>query len=141
MVVVRIGAYVALAAILDRSLSAAGMTAGNALSYLVSAVISLSVPRRRIGRLNLGKVLTAAAFAAVPAWFDLFLTEPYGRFTITASTDIITAVLLLVVALAVSQLAARARRLYLVTVTDADHLTQIQQHRASTKIAIGRFGC
>ncbi|MEV4512394.1 murein biosynthesis integral membrane protein MurJ [Dactylosporangium sp. NPDC049525] len=72
VVAVRIGAYFVLAAVLDRSLSAVGMTAGNALSYLVSAVISLSVLRRRIGRLNLGavavalgKVLAASAVAAV----------------------------------------------------------------------------
>ncbi|HEY7272819.1 MAG TPA: murein biosynthesis integral membrane protein MurJ [Actinoplanes sp.] len=69
---VRIAAYVLLAAVLSDALVAAGMTAGNALSYLVSAVISLAVLRRRIGRLNLGsvarallKVLLAAAVAAV----------------------------------------------------------------------------
>ncbi|GIF24955.1 putative peptidoglycan lipid II flippase [Actinoplanes tereljensis] len=71
VVAVRIGAYFALAAILDKSLSAVGMTAGNAISYLVSALISLAVLRRQIGRLNLGtvavslvKVLVAAAIAA-----------------------------------------------------------------------------
>jgi putative peptidoglycan lipid II flippase len=48
------------------------MTAANAVSYLLSALISLAVLRRRIGRLNLGtvavmlaKVLVAAAIAAV----------------------------------------------------------------------------
>jgi putative peptidoglycan lipid II flippase len=72
VVAVRIGAYLLFASVLDRSLSAAGMTAGNAISYLVSALISLAVLRRRIGRLNLGsvaaalvKVLAAAAVAAV----------------------------------------------------------------------------
>ncbi|MEU4243060.1 murein biosynthesis integral membrane protein MurJ [Actinoplanes sp. NPDC026619] len=72
VVAVRISAYFALAAILDKSLSAAGMTAGNAISYVVSALISLAVLRRKIGRLNLGsvavslvKVLVAAAIAAV----------------------------------------------------------------------------
>jgi putative peptidoglycan lipid II flippase len=72
VVAVRIAAYFALAAILDKSLTAAGMTAANALSYLVSALISLAVLRRRIGRLNLAsmgaglaKVLVAAAVAAV----------------------------------------------------------------------------
>ena len=72
VVAVRIGAYLVLAAVLDKSLSAAGMTAGNAISYLASALISLAVLRRRIGRLNLGsvavaltKVLVAAAVAAV----------------------------------------------------------------------------
>jgi putative peptidoglycan lipid II flippase len=71
VVAVRIGAYFALAEILSKSLSAVGMTAGNAISYLVSALISLAVLRRRIGRLNLGtvavsliKVLVAAAVAA-----------------------------------------------------------------------------
>ncbi|MFI5893240.1 murein biosynthesis integral membrane protein MurJ [Actinoplanes sp. NPDC051513] len=71
VVAVRIGAYLVFAAVLSKSHSAAGMTAGNALSYLVSALISLAVLRRRIGRLNLGsvavallKVLVAAAIAA-----------------------------------------------------------------------------
>ena len=72
VVAVRIGAYLLFATILNESLSAAGMTAGNAISYVVSALISLAVLRRRIGRLNLGsvaaalvKVLVAAAIAAV----------------------------------------------------------------------------
>ncbi|MBB2944780.1 putative peptidoglycan lipid II flippase [Actinoplanes lutulentus] len=71
VVAVRIGAYFALAAILSESLSAAGMTAANAVSYLASAVISLTVLRRKIGRLDLGsvavsliKVIVAAAVAA-----------------------------------------------------------------------------
>ncbi|MFC7276756.1 murein biosynthesis integral membrane protein MurJ [Paractinoplanes rhizophilus] len=71
VVAVRIGAYLVFAAVLSKAHSAAGMTAGNALSYLVSALISLAVLRRRIGRLNLGsvaaalmKVLIAAAVAA-----------------------------------------------------------------------------
>ncbi|WP_433372519.1 murein biosynthesis integral membrane protein MurJ [Actinoplanes sp. CA-142083] len=71
VVAVRIGAYLVFAAVLAKSHSAAGMTAGNAISYLVSALISLAVLRRRIGRLNLGsvaaalmKVLVAAAVAA-----------------------------------------------------------------------------
>jgi hypothetical protein len=72
---------------------------------------------------------TAGALAALSAaaWFDFFLTQPYGRFTIAARTDVLTAVLLPAVGLAVSQLAARARRLHLVTVTDADQLAQIHQ--------------
>ncbi|MET0416159.1 MAG: murein biosynthesis integral membrane protein MurJ, partial [Actinoplanes sp.] len=53
VVAVRIAGYFILAEVLDRSLSAAGMTAANAISYLISALISLAVLRRRIGRLNL----------------------------------------------------------------------------------------
>jgi putative peptidoglycan lipid II flippase len=71
VVVIRVAAYLVLAEVLSQSLAAAGMTAANALSYLLSAVISLAVLRRRIGRLNLGsvtvalaKVLVAAAVAA-----------------------------------------------------------------------------
>ncbi len=71
VVAVRIAGYLVLAEMLNRSLSAAGMTAANAISYVISALISLAVLRRRIGRLNLGsvavaliKVLVAAAIAA-----------------------------------------------------------------------------
>jgi K+-sensing histidine kinase KdpD len=69
----------------------------------------------------------AGALAAVSAaaWFDFFFTRPYERFAISKSADITTAVLLLLVGLAVSQLAARARRLRLVTITDAHYLAQI----------------
>ena len=67
VVVVRVGLYLLLAATLDKSLSAAGMTAANGISYLLSAVISLAVLRRRIGRLNLGSVAVALAKVAVAA--------------------------------------------------------------------------
>ncbi|WP_433723347.1 murein biosynthesis integral membrane protein MurJ [Actinoplanes sp. CA-051413] len=70
VVLLRIAGYFVLAEMLSESLAAAGMTAANALSYLLSAVISLAVLRRRIGRLNLGsvaksllKVLVAAVVA------------------------------------------------------------------------------
>ncbi len=71
VVAIRIAAYLVLFAVLTQSLAAAGMTAANAISYAVSALISLAVLRRRIGRLNLAsvaaallKVLVAAAVAA-----------------------------------------------------------------------------
>jgi putative peptidoglycan lipid II flippase len=67
VVAVRIGAYFAFAAILGEALTAAGMTAANGISYLLSALISLSVLRRRIGRLNLGSVLVALGKVAVAA--------------------------------------------------------------------------
>ncbi|MFF5295112.1 murein biosynthesis integral membrane protein MurJ [Paractinoplanes globisporus] len=67
VVAVRIGAYLVFAAVLSSSRSAAGMTAGNAISYLVSALISLAVLRRRIGRLNLGSVAAALAKVAAAA--------------------------------------------------------------------------
>ncbi|WP_430784767.1 murein biosynthesis integral membrane protein MurJ [Actinoplanes sp. G11-F43] len=64
---VRIAGYFLLAAILNESLIAAGMTAANGVSYLVSALISLTVLRRRIGRLHLGSVLVALLKVAVAA--------------------------------------------------------------------------
>ncbi|MGW2233396.1 DUF4118 domain-containing protein [Streptomyces sp. NPDC001759] len=72
---------------------------------------------------------TAGVVAALSAagWFDFFLTRPYETFDITASRDVETAVLLLFVGLIVSQLAARARRLEVITVTDAGYLSRIHR--------------
>jgi Domain of unknown function (DUF4118) len=50
----------------------------------------------------------AAASAAV--WFDFFLTRPYERFSIVSRTDIETTVLLLVIGVAVTELAVWGRR-------------------------------
>ena len=74
----------------------------------------------------------AGALAAVSAaaWFDFFFTRPYERFTIRSSDDLTTAILLLAVGIAVSQLAARARRLRVITITDAGYLAQIHQTAA-----------
>jgi Domain of unknown function (DUF4118) len=69
----------------------------------------------------------AGALAALSAamWFEFFFTQPYEHFNITRSADIQTAVLLLAVGLAVSQLAARARRLRVVAITDARYLARV----------------
>jgi hypothetical protein len=79
----------------------------------------------------------AGAVAAVGAavWFDFFFTLPYERFTIRSSADVTTFVLLLVVGVAVSQLAAYARRLKVVAITDAGYLAQIHQAAALTQTA------
>jgi K+-sensing histidine kinase KdpD len=52
--------------------------------------------------------ILAALSAAV--WFDFFLTQPYERFTITRRTDIETAVLLLVIGVAVTEISVWGRR-------------------------------
>jgi Domain of unknown function (DUF4118) len=79
----------------------------------------------------------AGALAAVgaAAWFDFFYTVPYERFSIRSSSDVTTFVLLLVVGVAVSQLAARARRLKVITITDAGYLAQIHQTAALAQSA------
>ncbi|MGY4983558.1 DUF4118 domain-containing protein [Streptomyces sp. 900105755] len=65
-----------------------------------------------------------AALSAA-AWFGFFLTRPYQPFDINASADIETALLLLAVGQIVARLAAHARRLEAVTVTDAACLARI----------------
>ena len=71
------------------------------------------------------RVAGGLSAVASAVWFDFFFTVPYERFTIRSSADLTTFVLLLVVGLAVSQLAARARRLKVITITDAAYLAQI----------------
>jgi K+-sensing histidine kinase KdpD len=79
----------------------------------------------------------AGALAAVGAavWFDFFFTVPYERFTIRSASDVTTFVLLLVVGMAVSQLAAYARRLKVVAITDAGYLAQLQETAALAQSA------
>ncbi|MGW1777984.1 DUF4118 domain-containing protein [Streptomyces sp. NPDC002143] len=77
---------------------------------------------------------TLAALSAA-AWFDFFLTRPYQTFDIDTSADVETAVLLLVVGLIVSRLAARARRLEVITVTDAGYLARMHETAALAQSA------
>jgi hypothetical protein len=79
----------------------------------------------------------AGALAAIGAavWFDFFYTVPYERFTIRHSSDVTTFVLLLLVGVAVSQLAARARRLRVLAITDAGYLAQIHETAALAQAA------
>ncbi|MEI5525682.1 DUF4118 domain-containing protein [Streptomyces brasiliscabiei] len=113
-----------------------------AAALLAPSVVALAlVPvRAHISSANLALVLVAVVLAvaalgsraagvvaalSAAAWFDFFLTRPYQRLVISDSDDITTTLLLLAVGVALSQLAAHARRLKLVTVTDAAHLTRI----------------
>lgn len=67
VVAVRVGAQLALFALLAKSMTAAGLTLGNAISYVVSAVISLVVLRRRIGRIGLGAIAASLAKVTLAA--------------------------------------------------------------------------
>ncbi|MEV5008681.1 MULTISPECIES: DUF4118 domain-containing protein [unclassified Streptomyces] len=95
--------------------------AGLANTVVALVLVAVVVAAAALGNRPAG--VLAAVSAAV--WFDFFFTVPYQRLTITSTADITTAVVLLAVALTVSQLAARARRLEVVTITDADYLAQI----------------
>ena len=94
----------------------------NVALLLVVVVVAVAVLGNRL----------AGALAAVGAavWFDFFFTLPYDRLTISSSADLTTFVLLLVVGVAVSQIAARARRLKVIAITDAGYLARI--HEAAT---------
>jgi hypothetical protein len=94
----------------------------NVALILVVVVVGVAVLGNRLAG------ALAAVWAAV--WFDFFFTVPYDQFTIRSSTDITTFLLLLVVGLAVSQLAARARQLRVVAITDAGYLAQIHETAA-----------
>jgi K+-sensing histidine kinase KdpD len=62
-----------------------------------------------------------AALSAA-AWFDFFLTRPYERFTITRTTDIETTVLILVIGIAVTEIAVWGRRQHLAAMRRAGYL-------------------
>ncbi|SES09537.1 hypothetical protein SAMN04487983_10319 [Streptomyces sp. yr375] len=107
----------------------------NAALILVVVVVAVAaLGSRTAGALA---ALSAAAWFArgVAAIGHSFLTRPYETFDITASADVETAVLLLLVGIIVSQLAARARRLEVITVTDADHLSRIHRTAALAQSA------
>ena len=76
-------------------------TADNAL-FLVVVIVAVASTGRR------GAAATAALVSALS--FDFFLTRPYYSFRITRHQDLITEILLLVLGLAVGELAARGRR-------------------------------
>ena len=70
----------------------------NAALVLVVVVVAVAAFGNRVAG--------AVAALSAAAWFDFFLTRPYPRFTINGGEDIETAVLLLIVGLIVSRLAA-----------------------------------
>ncbi|MGF1430589.1 DUF4118 domain-containing protein [Kitasatospora sp. LaBMicrA B282] len=95
-------------------------TMANTNVALLLVVIVVAVAA--LGRRSAGAV--AAVVAAL--CFDFFFTRPYEQFAISKSADLTTAILLLVVGLAVSQLAARARRFRILAITDAGYLARIR---------------
>jgi Domain of unknown function (DUF4118) len=99
----------------------------NVALLLVVVVVAVAATGNRV----------AGAIAAIGAavWFDFFFTVPYEHFSIRHSSDVTTFVLLLVVGVAVSQLAAHARRLKVIAITDAGYLAQIHETTALAQSA------
>jgi K+-sensing histidine kinase KdpD len=75
------------------------------------------------------------AAASTAVWFDFFLTQPYERFTITRRTDIETTVLLMVIGVAVTEIAAWGRRHYAIASRRAGYLDGISS--AARAVAAG----
>jgi hypothetical protein len=99
----------------------------NMALVLVVAVVAVAAMGNRLAG--------ALAALSAAAWFDFFYTVPYERFTISRAADIRTAALLLVVGVAVSQLAARARRLKVIAITDARYLAEIHEAAELAQVA------
>jgi K+-sensing histidine kinase KdpD len=78
------------------------LTNTDATLVLVLVVVAVASNGNRLAG------VLAALSAAV--WFDFFLTQPYGRFTIDKPSDIETTLLLLAVGVAVTELAVWGRR-------------------------------
>lgn len=79
----------------------------------------------------------AGILASVSAtvWFDFFLTQPYDRFAIAGRTDIETTVLLLVVGVAVTEIAVWGRRQHVAASRRAGYLDGI--NAAARAVAAG----
>ena len=94
---------------------------------LVAVVVGVaSFGDRRAG-------LTAALMSALA--FDFFLTRPYERLSITSAHDVETTVALLVVGVAVTELAVRGRRHLEVAMAEGNYLALL--HDLSDLVASG----
>jgi K+-sensing histidine kinase KdpD len=75
------------------------------------------------------------AAVSAAAWFDFFLTKPYERFVITRTTDIETTVLILVIGVAVTEIAVWGRRQHLAAMRRAGYLAGM--NAAAEAVAAG----
>jgi K+-sensing histidine kinase KdpD len=75
------------------------------------------------------------AALSVAVWFDFFLTRPYETFSITRRTDIETTVLLLVIGIAVTEIAVWGRRQHVAASRRAGYLDGINS--AAQAVAAG----
>jgi len=94
---------------------------------LVVVIVAVAATGRRL----------AAAIAALSAAlsFDFFLTRPYESFRITRTADLVTELLLLVVGLAVGELAARGRQARHQAEISGDEVTRL--HTLTAMVAAG----
>jgi K+-sensing histidine kinase KdpD len=81
------------------------------------------------------RIAGALAAVSAAAWFDFFLTRPYEQFTITRAADIETTVLILVIGVAVTEIAVWGRRQHLAASRRASYLEGI--NAAAEAVAVG----
>lgn len=99
----------------------------NAALILVLVIVAVASTGNRVAG------VLAALSAAL--WFDVFLTRPYGRITITDRVDLETTVLLLAVGVGVTELAAWGHRQRAHADRDAGYLDGIRA--AAEAVAAG----
>ncbi len=104
----RTDSWILLAAVAGPIVTALALTPGR--GHLDTADDALVLVVVIVAVAGTGRRLAAALAALTSALsFDFFLTRPYGSFRITRQQDLITELLLLVVGLAIGELAARGR--------------------------------
>jgi K+-sensing histidine kinase KdpD len=122
----------------------AGLAAPLALTAILIPVRT-NLPNTDAALVLILIVVAVAAFGSRPAgflaalsaavWFDFFLTRPYERFSITRAADIETTVLILVIGVAVTEIAVWGRRQHLVATRRAGYLDGI--NTAAEAVATG----
>ncbi|MGO9198428.1 MAG: DUF4118 domain-containing protein [Acidimicrobiales bacterium] len=101
----------------------------NAAAALVLVAVVVGVASA--GYRSAGLIATVSA----AVWFDFFLTKPYERLAISQSTDIETTIALLVVGVAVTEIAVRSRQRYQMASEEGGYLAVIRD--ASDLVATG----
>lgn len=101
----------------------------NAALVLVLVVVAVAAWSGR----RLPSIVTAVSAGL---WFDVFLTRPYQRLTIDDPTDVETAVLLLLVGVAVSELSVWGRRQHASASRQAGYLAGIREAVQVTAVQV-----
>jgi K+-sensing histidine kinase KdpD len=93
----------------------------NAAAALVLEAVVVAVAAFGDRRAGILATISAAA------WFDFFLTRPFERFTISSAHDVETALALVLVGLAVTEIAVRSHRLYIMALQEGTYLAAIRE--------------
>jgi putative peptidoglycan lipid II flippase len=120
VVILRIGIDLLLFAVLAATAVAAGLMVGNAVSFVVAAVIGYALLRRRVGRLGLTQVLgtlirlgIAGVIAAVPTLIVLLVMRAvWGDGKWASVAELLVGAVVLVAVYAAAALMLRVREVH-----------------------------